>query len=67
MPPRSATATNLVPSADEAMEVQFVFGALVCVQIWASAKLAVSKTVEANSRILKFFIGCLSSTTRYTS
>ena len=34
-------------------------GALVCVQVWAETKLAVSKAVEANSRILKFFIGRL--------
>jgi hypothetical protein len=59
MPPRSATATNSVPSADEAIPVQFVTGALVCVQFWASAKLAVSKAVEATSRILKVFIGRL--------
>jgi hypothetical protein len=34
-------------------------GALVCVQVWASAKLAVRKAVEATSRILKVFIGRL--------
>ena len=56
-PPLLATATNLVPSADEAMAVQFVIGALVCVQVWASAKLAVNKVVKATSRFLKFFIG----------
>jgi hypothetical protein len=55
--PPEATATNLVPSADEAMAVQFVIGALVSVQVWASAKLAVSKAVKATSRFLKFFIG----------
>ena len=59
MPLLPAVATNLVPSADEATAVQFVSGALVCVQVWASAKLAVSKAVEAASRILKFFIGRL--------
>jgi hypothetical protein len=57
MPPGLATATSLVPSADEATAVQFVSGALVCVQVWVSAKLAVSKTGEATNRILKCFIG----------
>jgi uncharacterized protein (UPF0212 family) len=59
MPLLPAVATNLVPSADEATAVQFVSGALVCVQVWANAKLAVSKAVEANSRIRKVFIGRL--------
>jgi hypothetical protein len=55
----SLTATSLVPSAEEAMEVQALVGALVCVQVWAETKLAVSKAVEATSRILKVFIGRL--------
>jgi hypothetical protein len=32
-------ATNLVPSAEEAIETQFVLGALVCVQVWAKVGL----------------------------
>jgi hypothetical protein len=61
----SPTATSLVPSADEATQPQppsqpqSLVGALVCVQVWASTKLAASKAVEATSRILKFFIGRL--------
>jgi hypothetical protein len=52
-----ARAANLVPSADETTRRQAMFGALVCVQVWASAKLAVSKAVRTTSRILKVFIG----------
>jgi len=52
-------ATSLFPSADEASPHQPASGALVCVQVCASVKLAVSKAVEATSRILKFFIGRL--------
>lgn len=59
MPLSLAAAANLVPSAEEAMETQFVLGALVCVQVWANVKLAVSKAVEATGRIPKFFIGRL--------
>jgi hypothetical protein len=56
MPLWLVAATNLFPSADEAIEVQFVMGALVCVQVWANVKLAVSKAVATNTRILKVFI-----------
>jgi hypothetical protein len=59
MPLALATATNLVPSADEATAVQFVTGALVCVHVWANVKLAVSKAAEATSRFPKVFIGRL--------
>jgi len=52
----SPAATSLVPSADEATQLQELVGALVCVQVWASAKLAVIKAIEATSRILKVFI-----------
>ena len=37
--PPTAVATSLLPSAEQAMEVQFVTGALVCVQVWAKAGL----------------------------
>jgi hypothetical protein len=54
----SPAATSLVPSGDEATQLQpKLVGALVGVQVWASAKLAVSKAVEVSSRILKRFIG----------
>jgi len=33
MPPALTTATNLVPSADDATADQFVLGALVAVQV----------------------------------
>jgi hypothetical protein len=55
---REPTATSLDPSADEATQLQATLvGALVRVQVWASAKLAVSIAVEATSRILKYLIG----------
>ena len=35
-PGQQVTAAILLPSAEQAPEVQFVSGALVCVQVWAS-------------------------------
>ena len=43
-PPR-ATATTLLPSAEQAMEVQLVLGALVCVQVWETAELTAINSV----------------------
>ena len=37
--PLVATATSLVPSAEEATEDQLLVGALVCVQVWADVEL----------------------------
>ena len=53
--PELVTAINLVPSADEAMEVQDFAGALVCVQVWANTEsMALSrpqKIIAADSKV----------------
>jgi hypothetical protein len=36
-----AKAANLVPSADETTSHHSLFGALVCVQVWANAELTI--------------------------
>ena len=40
MPPSDAAATRFAPSAEEAMAVQELWGALVFVQLWAEARQA---------------------------
>jgi hypothetical protein len=58
MLPPVFTATNLFPSADEAIESHKFVGALVCVQIWAGAKLVTSNTETINKIVLMVFIAC---------
>jgi hypothetical protein len=57
MPPELTTATNLVPSAEDATEVQLVIGALVWVQVWANAKFAPHKIAQLN-RIVSINFTC---------
>lgn len=53
-----ATAISLVPLAEETMEAHVLFGALVCVQVWAEVKPVVIKTAatEAHNIICVVFI-----------
>jgi hypothetical protein len=53
---RSPAAIKIFPSAEEAMENQFVFGALVCVHVWAQAKFAMPQTTATSRRIVMGFI-----------
>ena len=56
----SPTTTSLLPSAEQATELQFVIGALVSVQVWASAGWRVASrpppAATASSRRFMFMI-----------
>ena len=58
--PASTAATSVVPSAEDAMAIQFVRGALVCVQVWADAAKVIPRqahpTDTVDSRYLMDFI-----------
>jgi hypothetical protein len=60
---KSAAATNLLPSADEAMESQNessgALGALVCVQVWANVEsIAAVSPQNIITTGIKIFTGC---------
>jgi len=50
------TATNLLPSADEAMEDHSPKGALVIVQVWATTEFKPHQAAAISSKILMGFI-----------
>ena len=56
MTPPAATATNLLPSAEEAIEAQFVMGALVCVQTWANEDWTEAKPLRAAAASARYLL-----------
>ena len=54
MNPLLTAATNLLPSAEEATQDQFVIGALVSVQVWAN--VVVVATESARVRRVFFMV-----------
>ena len=60
---RSVTAANLVPSAEEATDHQWLVGALVCVQVWANTALTAVrralKRITSNSGDCFFMVNDL--------
>ena len=42
-----AIAASLAPSTEEAIEIQLVLGALVCVQVWAKVRVQPMNRMQA--------------------